>query len=193
MFQKIKALAETKQGFKLWAFRSDREGEFNSLEFTEYCNEHGVKHFTTTPYTPQQNGVVERRNRTIVEMARCMLKSKGVLGDFWGEAVATAVYLLNRALTKSLQGKTPYEAWYKRKPKVHHLRTFGCIAYVKKAGPGISKLSDRSTRMVFVGYESGTKGYQFYDPVAMKLHISRDVAFEESQAWNWNAEAQQLS
>lgn len=71
-------------------------------EFKEYCDEHGVKHFTTMPYTPQQNGVVERCNRTVVEMARCLLKSKNLPGEFWGEAVSTVVYLLNRAPTKSL-------------------------------------------------------------------------------------------
>jgi len=101
-FKRVMALAETEQGGRLRAFRSDRGGEFNSIEFKEYCDEHGVKHYTTTPYTPQQNGVVERRNRTVVEMARCLLKSKGVPGEFWGEAVTTAVYLLNRAPTSSL-------------------------------------------------------------------------------------------
>ena len=111
-FKRVMALAETEQGGRLRAFRSDRGGEFDSIEFKEYYDEHGVKHYTTTPYTPQQNGVVERRNRTVVEMARCLLKSKGVPGEFWGEAVTTAVYLLNRAPTSSLRGKTPYEAWY---------------------------------------------------------------------------------
>jgi len=122
----------------------------------------------------------------VVEMARCLLKSKNVPGEFWGEAVSAAVYLLNRAPTKSLQGRTPYEAWHNRKPKVQHLCTFGCVAHVKKVGPGISKLSDRSTKMVFIGYEAGTKGYRVYDPVAKKLHISRDVVFEENRAWLWN-------
>ena len=188
-FKKVKVLAETKGRCRLRAFRSDRGGEFNSIEFKEYCDENGVKHFTTTPYTPQQNGVVERRNRTVVEMARCLLKSKKVPGEFWGEAVRTAVYLLNRAPTRSLQGRTPYEAWYNKKPKVHHLRTFGCVAHVKKVGPGISKLSDRSTMMVFIGYETGTKGYRFYEPVTKKLHISRDVMFEENRAWKWSEES----
>jgi hypothetical protein len=188
-FKRVKALAETEHGSKLRAFRSDRGGEFNSIEFKEYCDEHGVKHFTTTPYTPQQNGVVERRNRTVVEMARCLLKSKNVPGQFWGEVVSTAMYLLNCAPTKSLQGRTPYEAWHNRKPKVHHLRTFGCVAHVKKVGPGINKLSDRSTKTVFIGYEAGTKGYRVYDPVAKKLHISRDVVFEENRAWPWKEEA----
>lgn len=81
-FRKIKASAETESGVKLRAFRSDRGGEFNSLEFKEYCEDQGIKHFTTTPYTPQQNGVVERRNRTVVEMARCLLKSKGLPAEF---------------------------------------------------------------------------------------------------------------
>jgi hypothetical protein len=121
-------------------------------------------------------------------MARCLLKSKGVPGEFWGEAVSTAVYLWNCAPTKSLKGRTPFEAWHKLKPKVHHLRTFRCIANVKVIGPGISKLSDRSIKMIFVGYETGTKGYRVYDPVTKKLHISRDVIFEESKGWDWKQE-----
>jgi IS30 family transposase len=106
--------------------------EFNSNAFTVYCNEQGIKHYTTTPYSPQQNGVVERRNQSVVEMVRCMLKSKGVPSKYWGEAINTAVYLLNRSPTKSLDGKTPYEAWHGKRPRVDHLRTFGCIAHVKK-------------------------------------------------------------
>jgi len=188
-FKRVKALAETESGGRLKAFRSDRGGEFNSIEFKEYCDERGVKHFTTTPYTPQQNGVVEHRNRTVVEMARCLLTSKNVPGEFWVEAVTTTVYLLNRAPTKSLQGTTPCEAWYNKKPRVHHLRTFGCVVHVKQVGPGISKLSDRSTQMVFIGYEKGTKGYRVYDPLAKKLHISRDVIFEEARAWDWKEKA----
>jgi transposase InsO family protein len=109
----------------LKALRRDRGGEFNSGSFSVFCNEYGIKHYTTTPYSPQQNGVVERRNQTVVEMARCLLKSKGVPPKFWGEAVSTSVYLLNRSSTKNVKGKTPYEAWHGRKPQVAHLRTFG--------------------------------------------------------------------
>ena len=94
--------------------------------------------------------------------------------------MSTTVYLLNHALMRSHQGKTPYEAWHNRKPKVQHLRTFGCVAHVKRVGLGISKLSDRLTTMIFVGYETETKGYRLYDPIARKLHISQDVIFEES-------------
>jgi hypothetical protein len=116
-----------------------------------------------------------------------MLKSKGVPSKYWGEAVTTAVYLLNRSPTKSVQDKTPYEAWHGKKPRVDHLRTFGCLAHVKKIGPGVGKLSDRSTKMVLLGYEAGTKGYRLVDPSTEKLHISRVVVFEEDGAWNWNS------
>jgi hypothetical protein len=83
----------------------------------------------------------------------------------------TTIYLLNRAPKRSPQGRTPYEAWHNKKPKVHHLQIFDCVAHVKKVGTGISKLSDMSTMMVFIGYEAGTKGYRLYDPIAKKLHI----------------------
>ena len=114
----IQAAAETEGRCRLRAFRSDRGGEFNSGEFVEYCDKLGVKHYTTAPYSPQQNGVVERRNQTVVEMARCLLKSMGMPAVFWGEAVRTAVYILNRSPTRSLDGVTPYEAWHGRKPNV---------------------------------------------------------------------------
>ena len=184
-FRKIKMAAEVESGHRLKAFRSDRGGEFNSGAFIDFCDEHGIKHNTTAPYSPQQNGVVERRNQTVVEMARCLLKSMQVPGKYWGEAVKAAVYILNRSPTKSLNGKTPFEAWFGKKPGVKHLRTFGCLAYVKKVGPGVTKLSDRSVPGVFFGYEPGTKGYRVYDPVNNKLMVTRDVIFDEKRGWNW--------
>jgi len=114
-----------------------------------------------------------------------LLKSMQVPGQFWGEAVKVAVYLLKRAPTKSLEGKTPYEAWYGRKPGVRHLRTFGCVAYAKRVGPGVNKLADRSIPRVFLGYEPGSKAYRVYDPVNKKLMVSRDVIFDEKKSWNW--------
>jgi len=120
-FKKFKAAAELESGKRLKSLRTDRSGEFNSGGFVIFCSEHGIKHSTTTPYTPQQNGVVERRNQTVVEMARCLLKSMKVPSRFWGEAVRTAVHILNRSPMKSLRGKTPFEAWFGRKPGVKHL------------------------------------------------------------------------
>jgi len=183
-FKKIKLRAELECGNQLKALRTDRGGEFLSNMFSVFCTEGGIKHYTTTPYSPQQNGVVERRNQTVVEMARCMLKTMRVPPEFWGEAVCTAVYILNRCPTKSLNKKTPFEAWHGKKPNVSHLRTFGCVAHVKTVGPGLKKMSDRSKKMVFIGYESGTKGYRVFDPSTKKLVISRDVIFDEKQPWD---------
>jgi hypothetical protein len=187
-FRKVQALAEAKQHCRLRAFRSDRGGEFNSNEIIQWCSKEGIQHFTTAPYSPQQNGVVERRNQTVVEMARCMLKSMAMPAMFWGEAVKCAVYILNRAPTRSLNGVTPYEAWNRRKPTVEHLRTFGCVAHMKKTGPGLTKLSDRSLLTVFVGYEEGSKAYRVYDPVGARLYVTRDVVFEERRPWSWEPE-----
>ena len=88
--------------------------------------------------------------------------------------MTTAVFILNRALTKALKGKTPFEAWYGRKPSVSFLWTFGCIGHVRKTKPILTKLEDRSTPMVFLGYAEGTKAYRLYDPRGDKVLVSRD-------------------
>ncbi|WVZ51167.1 hypothetical protein U9M48_002333 [Paspalum notatum var. saurae] len=186
--QRIQAAVERKTGRKLLALRTDRGGEFTSAQFNEYCAELGVGRQLTAPYTPQQNGVVERRNQTVVAMARSMIKAKGLPGTFWGEAVNTAVYILNRTTMKGTGGKTPYELWNGTTPAVHHLRTFGCVAHVKNIGPNVKKLDDRSKPMIFVGYEPGSKAYRVYDPSARRLHISRDVIFDEEARWEWDAD-----
>ncbi|CAO2199473.1 unnamed protein product [Urochloa humidicola] len=184
----FKTRAEAESGKRLRVLRTDRGGEFTAEEFAEYCAEEGVRRHLTAPYTPQQNGVVERRNQTIVGMARSMMKAKKMPVAFWGEAVTTAVFILNRSPTKALKGKTPYEAWHGRKPNVSYLRTFGCIGHVKNTKPGLGKLEDRSTRAVFLDYEDGSKAYRLYDPVRGKVVVSRDVVFDEAAAWDWAAE-----
>lgn len=94
--------------------------------------------------------------------------------------MATTVYLLNHSPTKSVEGMTPFEAWFGKKPAVHHLCTFGCIVYVKNTAPHLKKLDDRSTKMIFVGYELETKAYRAYNPATGRVHITRDVVFDES-------------
>jgi len=101
--------------------------------------------------------------------------------------VSTAVYLLNRSSCKAIGGRTPYELWNRHTPSIQHLRTFGCIAHTKVNTPHQKKLDDRSRRMVFVGYEPGSKAYRVYDPSTRCVHISRDVVFDEAAAWAWSA------
>jgi transposase InsO family protein len=135
---------------KIKTLRSDRGGEFLSNIFAGVCEEAGIRRQLTAPYSPQQNGVVERRNRTVVEMARSMLKSMEVPGKFWGEAVRHAVYLLNRLPTKPMGEQTPFEAWNGRKLHLGHLKVFGCLAHVKQTTPHLKKLDDRSKKMVYL-------------------------------------------
>jgi transposase InsO family protein len=187
--RRFKAAAELESGRKLKVLRTDRGGEFTSVEFGAYCVEEGVQRQLTAPYSPQQNGVIERRNQTVVGMARSMLKAKALLGTFWGEAVNTAVYILNRSPTRSLDGKTPFEAWHGERPTVSFLRTFGCVAHVRNTKPHLKKLEDRSTPMIFVGYEVGSKAYRVFNPVDGRVHVTRDVMFDEDAQWNWDAGA----
>jgi hypothetical protein len=184
---KFQAAAEIECGHKLHVLRTDRGGEFTSATFYEHCGETSVQRHLTAPYTPQQNGVVERRNQTLLGMARSMLKAKQVPNLFWGEAVLTAAFILNRCFTRSLDGKTPFEAWHGRKPNVHFLRVFGCVGHVKITRPHQQKLEDRSSPMVFIGYEEGSKAYRMYDPAAKRMHVSRDVIFDEEARWNWES------
>jgi hypothetical protein len=100
----------------------------------------------------------------IVNTTRSILRVWSMPGYFWGEAVHTAVFLLNRAPTSALDGLTPYQAWYKKKPHVHFLKVFGCVAYIKNLRPHLSKLDDRRQKVVFIGYQDGSKAYHFYNP-----------------------------
>jgi hypothetical protein len=101
--------------------------------------------------------------------------------------VNTAVYVLNRCPTKGVDGMTPFEAWHWRKPMVHHLRMFGCIVYVRNTMPHQNKLEDRGRKMIFIGYESGSKAYCAYDPITKCVHVTRDVVFDEQAQWDWGS------
>ncbi|WVZ63766.1 LOW QUALITY PROTEIN: hypothetical protein U9M48_013373 [Paspalum notatum var. saurae] len=183
--RRAQAAAEAECGRKLRVLRTDNGGEFTAAEFASYCADEGIRRHYSAPYSPQQNGVVERRNQTVVGMARALLKQRGMPAVFWGEAVATAVYILNRSPTKALNGKTPYEAWHGRKPAVSHLRVFGCLAFVKELGH-IGKLDDRSTPGVFIGYAEGSKAYRILDPGTRRVRTARDVVFDEGRGWAWD-------
>ena len=121
-----------------------------------------------------------------MELARSMLKYKGLPDRFWAEAVACAIYILNRSFTRSLDGKTPQEAWSKIKPSVSHLR--GCTAYSHVPDVGRSKLDDRSEKCIFVGYSETSKAYKLFNPITNKVVISKDVIFMEDKSWDWSQE-----
>ncbi|KAB2614462.1 hypothetical protein D8674_037516 [Pyrus ussuriensis x Pyrus communis] len=134
------------------------------------------------------NEVAERKNRTIVEMAKCMMFKKKIPPEFWAEAVNTAVYVLNRCPTKALDKKTPFEAYNGRKPGIKHLRVFGSLYYAYIPEQQRQKLDLSSIRCVFLGYGSCEKGYKLDNIESGKVIISRDVVFNEEASWDWSAQ-----
>ncbi|KAJ9551322.1 LOW QUALITY PROTEIN: hypothetical protein OSB04_015367 [Centaurea solstitialis] len=186
MFKRFKAKVEKEGRYKVKTLRTDRGGEFTSQRFSDFCDDEGIHRQLTAPYTPQQNGVVERRNRTILEVTRSLLKAMNVPETLWGEAVRHAVYLLNRVPTKGVKNMTPYEGWKGRKPTLAHVKVFGCVAHIKRLANHLTKLSDRSETMVYLGAEPGSKAFRLFDPKKNRLHVARDVFFEENARWNWS-------
>ena len=131
--------------------------------FAKYLEDSGIVAQFIMPGSPEQNGVAERRNRTLMEMVRSMISMTNLPGFLWGEALKTALYILNRVPTKAVP-LTPFELWTGRKPSLNHLKVWGCPAEVKLYNPTLSKLDSRTTRCYFVSYPEHSKGYRFYNP-----------------------------
>lgn len=144
VFIKFCAFAERQSGNSLRVLRTDDGGEYTSREFEKICEQRGIEHEVTAPYTPQHNGLAERRNRTLFDMARCMLKEKGLPKSYWGAVVTTAAFVLNRSPTKKLEDVTPEEAWSGCKPSVKHFRIFGSICHRHIPEERRKKLDDKS-------------------------------------------------
>lgn len=130
----------------------------------------------TIPHTPQQNGIAESLNRTLIESVRTMLTDSKLPHKFWAEALSTAVYLRNRSSTKALEGVTPYEVWSGTKPNVTSFWIFGCSAYAHVPRSERRKLDSKARTCVILGYGASQKGYRLYDVERMKVIYSRDVA-----------------
>ena len=149
-----------------------------SQEFLDYLRDNGILFQWTPPYTPQHNGVAEKRNQTLLDMVRSIMGKVDLPKSFWGYAFETAVYILNRVPFKSVE-VTPYEIWTNKKPYLSYMKVWGCPAYVKQT---ISdKLEARSDKCLFIGYPKKTRGYQFYNTLEQRLFVSKHVVFLEKQ------------
>ena len=180
MLQKFKEcvdMAENFTGPRVKRVRSDNAQECVSESFKNYCKSCGIMRDDIVPYTPQQNRVAERINRTIMETVRRMIHNAELPLSFWAEAVVTAVYLRNRSPTASVKYLTPYLRWHKEKPDVSYLKVFGCNAFVHILDQKRKKLDKKSIRFIFVGYPAGCKGYKLYNSETKKMLRSRDVIF----------------
>ncbi|CAA7014800.1 unnamed protein product [Microthlaspi erraticum] len=185
-FKKFKAMVEKQSGCVIKTLRSDGGGEFTSHEFNRFCEEEGINRQVTLPYSPQQNGAAERKNRSLVEMARSMIVEQDLPLKLWAEAVYTSTYLQNRLPTKAIEDDvTPMEKWCGHKPNVSHLRLFGSICYVHIPDQKRRKLDAKAKRGILIGYSNQTKGYRVFILEDEKVEVSRDVIFEEDKKWDW--------
>ena len=180
IFKQFRALVEKSTGRFIECLRTDNGTEFTSKEFDNYCKKDGIERHKTTVYTPQQNGVTERMNMTLLERARSMLSNANLQQELWGEALLTACYLVNQSPSTTIDYKIPEEVWTGQKCDYSNLRVFGCEAYALIAKNQQSKLDPKSRKLIFVGYGDGVKGYRLWNPTAHKITIRRDVFFGES-------------
>ena len=164
--------------------RSDRGGEYET-PIGDYCAKYGIVHEVTAPYSPQSNGVAERKNRTLKEMMNAMLLSSGLPQNMWGEAILSSNYLLNRVPRKK-QDKTPYELWKGRRPSYKYLKVWGCLAKVAIPAPKRIKIGHRTVDCIFIGYAHNSAAYRFlvYNSEISDIHKntimeSRNASFFE--------------
>ena len=161
--------------------RSDDGGEYDSHEFLEFFMQHDIQRQFTTRYTSQQNGVVERKNRTIMNIAHSMLSHKKLSYEYWAQVVGCSVYLLNRSPTVTVQDKIPEEVWSGTKTSVAHLRIFGFVAFAHIPNELRRKLDKKSEHCIFTGYNEQHKAYKMYNLVTKRVVVRRDVKFIEDK------------
>jgi transposase InsO family protein len=178
-FKEFRGMVENQTESKIKTLRTDNGGEFCSQQMESYLKAAGITHQKTNPYTPEQNGLCERFNRTIVERAKCLLFEAELDKSFWAEAVNTAVYLKNRSPASGLGQMTPFERWSGRKPDVSHVRVFGSPAMVHIPKNKRQKWDKKATKYIFVGYPENVKGYRLYNPKTRQVTTSRDVIIME--------------
>jgi hypothetical protein len=159
-FKNYKAEAENQLDRKIKRLRSDRGGEYFSNEFDSFCAEHGIIHERTPPYSPQSNGVAERKNRTLTDLVNAMLDTSGLSQAWWGEALLTACHVLNRVPIKD-KTVSPFEEWERKKLKLSYLCTWGCLVKVNNPIPKKRKLGPKTVDCVLLGYTFHSVGYRF--------------------------------
>jgi len=179
-FKKFFTRAENEFELKVKKVRSDNGSEFRNTRVEEWCDVKGIKHEFSTKYTPEQNGLVERKNRTLIDMARSMLSEYNVSDSFWAEAINTACHASNRLYCHRFHNKTPYELLIGRKPNISYFRVFGCKCYILKKGTRLSKFQSKCDEGFLLGYSSNSKAYRVYNKTHGIVEEAYDVEFDET-------------
>jgi len=165
--------------YSITTIRSDHGTEFDNHYFNEFCRNLGITHNFSSPRTPQQNGVVERKNRTLVEMARTMLSENALPRYFWAEAINTACHIINRAMVRPFLGKTPYELYKGKKPNISYFKPFGCKCFILDNGKNnLGKFDPKSEKGIFLGYSSHSRSYRVFNKKTHVVEESSHVLFD---------------
>jgi hypothetical protein len=201
-FKIFKAEVKNHHNKKIKIVRSDRGGEYYGRHtpygqilgpFAKFLQENDIVTQYSTPGEPQQNGVAERRNRTLIDMVKSKISYSELPISLWMEALKTAIHILNRVPSKSVP-KTPYELWIGREPSLNHLRVWGCPAKTKVFNPNIGKLNSKTVSCHFIGYPERSKGYRFYCPDRhMKIIETRHAVFLEDNMIRGSMVAREIS
>jgi hypothetical protein len=172
--------AQNKFGLRIKKIRSDNGTEFKNSQIEGFLEDEGIKHEFSSPYTPQQNGVVERKNRTLLDMARTMLDEYKTSDWFWAEAINTACYAINRLYLHRIPKKTSYELLTGKKPNVSYFRVFGskCFILVKRGRK--SKFAHKVVEGFLLGYDSNTRAYRVFNKSIGLVEVSCDIVFDET-------------
>ncbi|KAH9679839.1 hypothetical protein KPL71_026297 [Citrus sinensis] len=194
-FEKFKdwlTLIENQTERRVKRLRIDNGLEYCCNDFEQLCIKKGIARHKTVRHTPQQNGLVEMMNRTLIEKVRCMLFNANLSKHFWAEAITTAAYLVNRSPSATLHFKTPQEVWSGKPPDLSNLRVFGCLAY---AHINQGKLEPKAVKVYFIGYPEGVKGYKIWciDGKPSRTLISRDVVFDEEPLLHQKVETELIT
>ena len=158
----------------------DGGGEFTSKLFMTFLRDHGISHQISCPYTPQQNGVVERKHRHIVAIGLCLLAQSRLPHSFWVEAFTATIFLINCLPTPKPDHISPYEKLLQRPPGYTFLKSFGCACFPHMVPYNRHKLSFKFVPCVFISYDDHYKSYCCLDPISGRVYISRNVVFDEA-------------
>jgi transposase InsO family protein len=167
IFKTFVRRAENEFELKLKKMRSDNGSELKNTNVEEFCDEKRIKHEFSTTYTPEQNGIVERKNRTLIEMARSMLDEYKVSDSFWAEAINTACHASNRLYCHRFFNKTPYELLNGRKPNISYFQVFCCKCYILRKDSRLSKFQSKCDEGFLLRYSSNSKAYRVYNKFKM--------------------------
>ncbi|GJY86188.1 putative ribonuclease H-like domain-containing protein [Tanacetum coccineum] len=175
------ALIENQLNKKVKGIRCDNGTEFKNAKLIELCGEKGIKRDYSNPRTPQQNGVAERKNRTLIEAARTMLADSKLPTMFWTEAVSTACYVLNRVSITNPHNKTPYQLLSGKVPQIGHLKPFGCQVTILNTSDHLGKFEGKADEGYLVGYAPNSKAYRVYNLTNKRVEETMNLRFLEDK------------